>query len=62
MTEQVPLVLGRKKMTVTEAADFLNRDPETIRRYIRKGVLPCHRIGKLGDYILYKDELEKLMK
>jgi excisionase family DNA binding protein len=32
-------------MTVPEAAKRVNRDPETIRRWIRSGRLPSRRVG-----------------
>jgi excisionase family DNA binding protein len=32
-------------LTVAEAADRLGRNPETVRRWIRSGRLPSHRVG-----------------
>ncbi|HLE83891.1 MAG TPA: helix-turn-helix domain-containing protein [Thermoanaerobaculia bacterium] len=32
-------------VTVAEAAERLERDPETIRRWIRSGKLPARKIG-----------------
>jgi excisionase family DNA binding protein len=33
-------------LTVTEAADRLGRNPETVRRWIRSGRLAAQRIGR----------------
>lgn len=33
--------LDRRTYTVTEAAERLGRTPETVRRYVRRGVLPA---------------------
>ncbi len=33
-------------LTVTEAADRLGRNPETVRRWIRSGRLAAHRVGR----------------
>lgn len=33
-------------LTVAQAADRIGRNPETIRRWIRSGRLPAHRVGQ----------------
>ena len=52
---------GRVKLNVAQAAELLDAHPETVRKWIRRGKVPAYRIGELGDYILYKDDLEALV-
>lgn len=49
------------RMNVKETAEFLEAHPETIRNWARQGKLPAHRIGKLGYYFFYQDELEQTL-
>ena len=62
MNSRATALNGKEKMTVAEAAQYLEVHPESIRRWIRAGKIPAARVGNLGNYTLYKDELEKLMK
>lgn len=45
-------------LTVPEAARRLNRDPETIRRWIRSGRLPARKIGT--QHVIAEEDLEAL--
>ena len=45
-------------LTVPEAARRLNRDPETIRRWIRSGRLPAQKIGT--QHVITEDALADL--
>ena len=44
-----------------EAAEFLGAHPVTVRKWIRQGKIPAHRIGQLGNYFLYQDELAEVL-
>lgn len=46
-------------MTVPEAARRINRDPETIRRWIRSGRLPSQRVGT--QHIIDESDLLELV-
>jgi excisionase family DNA binding protein len=43
-------------MTVPEAARRAGRNPETIRRWIREGKLPAHKVGT--QHVLEERDLE----
>ncbi|HEY8739879.1 MAG TPA: helix-turn-helix domain-containing protein [Candidatus Dormibacteraeota bacterium] len=47
-------------LTVPEVARRLNRDPETVRRWIRAGKLRAHRVGT--QHIVEDEDLAALMK
>ena len=49
----------KEKMNITDAAEYLGAHPETLRKWIRQGKIPAHRIGERGTYFLYEDELAK---
>lgn len=49
-------------LSVAEAAEKIGRNPETVRRWIRSGRLPAHRVGRhheieAGDLRQIEDEL-----
>ena len=46
---------------MNEAANFLEAHPATVRKWIRDGKIPAHRIGRLGNYFLYEDELQQVV-
>lgn len=49
-------VIGSKKLTMEQAANFLNADPTTLRRKVRNGELPKPRKVAGGKkYFLIKD-------
>lgn len=45
-------------ITVPEAARMIDRDPETIRRWIRSGRLPSQRVGT--QYLVEEQDLLEL--
>ena len=47
-------------LTVPEVARRLNRDPETVRRWIRTGKLRAHRVGT--QHIVDEEDLGALLK
>lgn len=46
-------------LTVPEAAIRLDRDPETIRRWIRSGKLRAHKIGT--QHVIEEEDLEGVL-
>jgi len=44
-------------LTVPEAARRTNRDPETIRRWIRSGRLPARKVGT--QHVIEESDLER---
>lgn len=46
--------------TISEVAELLEKHPETIRLWIRKGKLPAMKAGKLGHYMIKAEDLECL--
>lgn len=57
MVEDIPELLK-----IRQAAQILNVNPETLRRWDRNGRLKAVRIGKRGDRRYKKEEIEKLIK
>lgn len=47
-------------ITVPEAARKAGKDPETIRRWIRAGKLPAHKIGT--QHVIEERDLEPLIE
>lgn len=47
-------------ITVPEAARMVGRNPETVRRWIREGKLPAHKIGT--QHVIDEGDLGRLMK
>lgn len=47
-------------LTVPEAARMVGRNPETVRRWIREGKLPAHKIGT--QHVIDEGDLGRLMK
>jgi excisionase family DNA binding protein len=46
-------------LTVPEAARLAERDPETIRRWIRSGRLPARKVGT--QHMIEEEDLETVM-
>lgn len=49
-------------MTLDEAAAYLGVAKITLRRWTRKGELPCVRIGKRGDRRFRREDLDAYIK
>jgi len=47
-------------LTVPEAAARAGRNPETIRRWIRSGRLPAHKVGT--QHVIDDDDLEAVLE
>ena len=46
--------------TVNEAADYLRVTPYTVRKWLREGLIPGRKIGRV--YRLYEAELEEMLR
>jgi len=51
-----------KLLTVTEAAEMLGVNPETLRRWDRSGRLVAIKMGERGDRRYDVKEIEKLVR
>ena len=49
-------------MKIREAAEILNVNPETLRRWDRSGKLKAIIISKRGDRRYKKEDIEKMME
>lgn len=49
-------------MTLDEAADYLGVAKITLRRWTRKGELPCVRIGKRSDRRFRREDLDAYIR
>ncbi len=52
-------VLGREILTVEQAADYLQVHKITVYRYIREGLLPAVKLGKM--YRLFSRDVEAFL-
>lgn len=59
ITEETPT---STRLTVAQAAEFAGRHPETIRRWIRRGLLPAYKVGVKGRFSIDRQELEETMR
>ncbi len=48
-------------LTVTEVADFLQVDEQTVRRWIRDGRLAAHRFGGKAGYRIERADLQAFL-
>ncbi|HEU5298004.1 MAG TPA: helix-turn-helix domain-containing protein [bacterium] len=53
------LVRDREVLTVEQAAEYLQIHKVTVYKYIRAGILPAAKLGKV--YRIYRRDLEALM-
>jgi excisionase family DNA binding protein len=54
-------ILGDRFLTTIEAARILRRHPETIRRWIRGGILRARRIPSTRLYLIEDSEIRRLL-
>ena len=52
--------MERLWLTVEEAADYLQVSVPTVYRWMREGVLPRHKVGKVAR--IKKEDLDSLME
>ena len=48
-------------LTVSQVASRLNVHPNTIRRWVRQGLLKAHRIGPRRDRRIHRAEVEQFL-
>jgi excisionase family DNA binding protein len=46
---------------IRETADFFDVHPQTVRRWIRAGLVPATRVGPLGDFKIPRAAVERLL-
>ena len=53
--------MGEKEvLSAEEAAQFLGLNPDDVRRYARKGMIPARKVGK--RWLLYKAHLVEWLR
>lgn len=57
---QASAVLGREILTVEQAAEYLQFHKVTVYKYIRSGLLPAAKLGKV--YRIYRKDVEALLE
>lgn len=50
----------REVLDVKAAAAYLNINPDDLRRYARKGMIPCRKLGK--KWLFHKSHLIEWLK
>jgi excisionase family DNA binding protein len=50
----------RAWLGIESAAEYLNKSPLTLRRWIKKGEFPFYKIGK--EYLFVKEELDEFIR
>lgn len=56
-SEEYPEIL-----TLSQAAEFLNCHPNTLRNWAEQRLVPCLRLGPREDRRFRKSDLQKLLK
>ena len=56
--EGIGVVLDERPLKLREAADRLGVSPDTMRRWIKAGVVPAFRVGVAGQYRIRQVDLE----
>lgn len=54
--------MGKKVISIKEAAEILNVSKDTIRRAIKAGAIKAFQINKMGNWKISIEELEKFLK
>ncbi len=54
--------MGKKALSLKEAAQILNVSRDTVQRSVKAGRLKAFRLNKAGDYRIPMEELERFMK
>jgi excisionase family DNA binding protein len=60
--ERLVRSLGKRALSLKEAAQMLNVSPDTVRRGIKSGSIKAFRLNKSGDYRISIEELDQFMK
>jgi excisionase family DNA binding protein len=53
--------MDQSLLKTSEAAQFLRRSPQSVRNYIRAGVLPAIRLQEGGRLLIRREDLDKLV-
>ena len=54
--------LGKKVVSLKEAAEILDVSVDTVRRAVKSGVLKAFQINKAGNWKISIEELERFMR
>ena len=54
--------MGKKALSLKEAAQMLNVSTDTVRRAIKSGTIQAFRLNKIGDYRITIEELDQFMR
>ena len=60
--EKIIQTMGKKVVTLKEAAEMLDLHVDTIRRAIKAGSLKAFQINKAGSWRIPMEELERFLK
>lgn len=60
--EKVVCSMGKRALSVREAAEVLGVSIETIRRAIKSGALKAFQINKAGNWKIPTDEIDRFMR
>lgn len=62
MKTKPPQTLNRDWLTVQQAADYLQLDAQTVRKYVRLGRLEGRQIVAAGKWRISAASIEKLLR
>ena len=54
--------IGKRALSLKEAAEMLNLSTVTVRRAIKSGTIKAFRLNKVGDYRISVEELDQFMR
>jgi excisionase family DNA binding protein len=54
--------IGKRALSLKEAAQMLSLSTLTVRRAIKSGTIKAFRVNKMGDYRICIEELDKFMR
>ena len=54
--------MGKRALSLKEAAQMLNVSPDTVRRAVKSGSIKAFRLHKAGDYRITVEELDQFMR
>lgn len=60
--EKIVHTMGKKVVTIKEAAEMLDLHVDTIRRAIKAGTLKGFQINKAGSWRIPMEEIERFLK
>lgn len=60
--EKLMKMMGKKVLSIKEAAEMFDLSPDTIRRAIASGSLKAFQLNKQGNWKIPIEEIERFMK